>query len=69
MSHSLLSARSHTHVKIVVVALLGATLVVLGAIAAHVNTDRSLARMQAHMPVVQAAKPVTYTGQSDTAVR
>ena len=69
MSHSLLSAGPQTHVKIVVVALLGATLVVLGGIAAHVNTNRSLARVQAHAPVVQAAKPVNYTGERGSAIR
>jgi hypothetical protein len=69
MSHSLLSASPHTHLKIVVVALVGAILVVLSGIAAHVNTNRSLARVQAHAPVVQTAKPVSYTDRSGTAVR
>ncbi len=69
MSHSLLNASPHTHLKIVVVALVGAILVVLSGIAAHVNTNRSLARVQAHAPVVKAAKPVNYTGQGGTAVR
>jgi len=69
MSHSLLSARSQTHVKIVVVALLGAILIVLGGIAAHVNTNRDMARLQAHAPVIKAAKPVNYGGQSETLVR
>jgi cytochrome oxidase Cu insertion factor (SCO1/SenC/PrrC family) len=69
MSHSLLSANSQTHVKIVIVALVGAILVVLGGITAHVNASRDIARLQAHAPVVKAAKPVSYTGQSGTAVR
>ena len=69
MSHSLLSASSHTHVKVVVVALVGATLVVLVGIAAHVNTNRSLNQMQAHAPVVQATKPANYTGHGGTAIR
>ena len=69
MSHSLLTARPHTHIKIVVVALVGAIVIVLSGIAAHVNTNRSLAHMQAHAPVVQAAKAVNYTGQRATAIR
>ena len=69
MSHSLLIASPHTHVKIVVVALVGAILIVLGGIAAHVNTNRDIARLQAHAPVVKAVKPVNYGGQSETLVR
>jgi len=69
MSHSLVNASAQTHVKIVVLALLGAILIVLGSITAHVNQSRNLATVQAHAPVVKAAKPVNYTGQSGTAVR
>jgi hypothetical protein len=67
MSHSLLSARTPTHVKIVVVALLGAILIVLGGIAAHVNAHPDTAEL--HAPVIKAAKPVAYTGRSETLVR
>ena len=69
MSHSLLRAPPQTHVKIVVLALVGAILIVLGSITAHVNQSRDLARLQAHAPVVKAAKPVSYTGRSTAAVR
>ena len=69
MNHSLLNASPQTHVKIVVLSLLGAILIVLGSITAHVNQSRELARLQAHAPVVKAAKPVDYTGGSTTAVR
>jgi hypothetical protein len=69
MSHSLLNASPQTHVKIVVLALVGAILIVLGSITAHVNQSRDLARLQAHAPVVKAAQPVNYTGRSTTAVR
>ena len=69
MSHSLLSARPQTHVKIVVLALVGAILIVLGTITAHVNQSHGVAGLQPHAPVVKAAKPVTYTGRSTTAVR
>ena len=67
MSHSLLTASSHTHVKIVVVALVAAILVVLGGITAHVNASRDMAGL--HAPVVKAATPVNYTGQGGTLVR
>jgi hypothetical protein len=69
MSHSLLSASPHTHVKIVVLALVGAILIVLGSITAHVNQSHDMARLQAHAPVVKAAKPVNYSGASGTLVR
>jgi hypothetical protein len=69
MSHSLLSANSQTHVKIVVVALVGAILVVLGGITAHVNASRDIARLQAHAPVVKAVKSANYAGQSGPSVR
>jgi hypothetical protein len=69
MSHSLLSASSHTHVKIVVVALVAAILLVLGGITAHVNAGRDMAGLHTQASVIKAAQPVTYTGQSDTLVR
>jgi hypothetical protein len=64
MSYSLLNASSQTHLKIVVVALVGAILVVLGGITAHVNAERDIARLHAHAPVVKATKSVTYSGES-----
>jgi hypothetical protein len=64
MSYSLLNASSQTHLKIVIVALVGAILIVLGGITAHVNAGRDVARLHAHAPVVKAAKSVTYTGDS-----
>jgi hypothetical protein len=69
MSHSMLNASPQTHVKIVVLALLGAILVVLGSITAHVNQSRDLAGLQAHAPVVKAAKPVNYTGRDRPVIR
>jgi cytochrome oxidase Cu insertion factor (SCO1/SenC/PrrC family) len=69
MSHSLLHASPRTHVKIVVVALVGAILVVLAGIAAHVSSNRDIARLQAHAPVVKAGKPLSYTDQGGAAVR
>jgi hypothetical protein len=69
MSHSLLRASPQTHIKIVVVALVGAILAVMAGIAAHVNTSRSIARMQVHAPVVHAGKPVSFTDQGRPIVR
>jgi hypothetical protein len=69
MSHSLLNTNSQTHVKIVVVALVGAILVVLGGITAHVNASRDLARLQSHATVVKAVKSANYAGQSGPSVR
>ena len=69
MSHSLLSASPQTHIKIVVLALLGAIVVVLGSIGAHVNQSREMARGQAHVPVVKPLKPITYSGQGNAVIR
>ena len=69
MSHSLLRASPHTHLKIVVLALVGAILIVLGGIAAHVNASRDLARLHVHTPVAKAAKPVSFTGQGGIVIR
>jgi hypothetical protein len=69
MSHSLLTARPHTHIKIVVVALVGAIVIVLSGIAAHVNTNRTLAQMHARTPVVQATKAANYTGRVEPVIR
>ncbi len=69
MSHSLLRASRHTHLKIVILALVGAILIVIGGIAAHVNANRDMARVQGHAPVAKASKSVSYTGQSDAVIR
>ena len=63
MSHSLLHASPRTHVKIVVVALLGAILAVLAGIAAHVSAPSEIAgvQAQAQAPVVKAGKPASYS--------
>lgn len=69
MSHSLLTADRGTHVKIVVVALVGAILVVAAGIAAHVSANSEMVQVQTHGPVLKAGKPVSYTGRSDPVVR
>jgi hypothetical protein len=69
MNHSLLNASPQTHVKIVVLALVGAILIVLGSITAHVNASHDTAQAQAHGPGVKAGKPVTYSGRDRTVIR
>jgi hypothetical protein len=69
MSHSLLSASPQIRVKIVILALVGAILIVLGSITAHVKANHDLARVQTHMPVVKAAKPMTYSERDKTVIR
>jgi hypothetical protein len=69
MSHSLLSASPRTHVKIVIVALVGAIMVVIAGIAAHVSANRDIARLQAHAPVIKASKLLNYSNQGRTLVR
>jgi hypothetical protein len=69
MSPSLLNASPQTHVKIVVLALVGAILIVLGSITAHVNASHGVAQGQAHAPVVKASKPVTYSTRDKTVIR
>jgi hypothetical protein len=69
MSHSLLTADRGTHVKIVVVALVGAIMVVVASIAAHVSASGEIARLQAHAPVLKAGKALNYTDQGGAAVR
>jgi hypothetical protein len=66
MDHSLLTASRTTHVKIVVVALLGAILVVSVGIAAHVGAISSDARPAS---VLKAGQPLTYTGHDGALVR
>jgi len=69
MTPSLLNASPQTHVKIVILALVGAILIVLGSITAHVNATPDMARAQAHAPVVKASKTVIYSGRERTVIR
>jgi hypothetical protein len=69
MSHSLLHASSRTHLKIVVLALVGAILVVLTGIAAHVSANGDVARLQTQAPVVKAGQPASYTDRGSAAIR
>jgi hypothetical protein len=66
MDHSLLTASRTTHVKIVVVALLGAILVVSIGIAAHVGGTPSAVLAPT---VVKAGQPATFTKDNRTLAR
>jgi redox-regulated HSP33 family molecular chaperone len=70
MTHSLIGADRNTHLKIVVVALVGAIAVVFVGITARV-TDTGSLTVQARTdgPVLKAGKPATFTGNETTAVR
>jgi hypothetical protein len=66
MDHSLLTASRTTHVKIVVVALLGAILVVTVGIASHLGATGSSAVAPG---VVKAGEPAAYSNRDDALVR
>ena len=69
---SLLTADPMTHLKIVVVSLVFATLVAGIGIAARVTdgtTTGFAARLDATAPVIKAAKPVTAAVSDDTTIR
>jgi hypothetical protein len=66
MNHSMYSADRATHLKIVVVALIAATLVAGIGIAARVS-DSNMATASA--PVLKAGQPVIITSTGDSAVR
>jgi hypothetical protein len=70
MNHSLVTADRSTHVRIVMVALVGALLVVGVGITARLTAgDNVTARLETHGPVMKAGKPVTVTSSDDTMVR
>ena len=70
MNHSMFSVDRPTHVKIVVVALLGATLVAGIGIAARMSgRDAGATRIEAHMPVIKAGAPVTVSSSETRAIR
>jgi hypothetical protein len=69
MEHSLITAGRTTHLKIVLVALVGATVVVAAGIAGHVSAGDTSARLPAVGQVIKAGKPVTYTSQDRSMLR
>jgi hypothetical protein len=75
MNHSIATADRGTHLKIVVVALVGAIMVVCVGITARLaQTDTAVAGAQpaqnvVKVGVVKATKPVTVSSTSTTAVQ
>lgn len=72
MNHSIATADRNTHVKIVVVALIGAIMVVAVGIAAHIRASGiELAGVDPRPPakVVKANQPVVWTSRDGSAVR
>jgi hypothetical protein len=68
MTHSLIGADRNTHLKIVVISLIAATLLVGVGISARV-ADSATEQLQATGPVLKAAKPAMWTGTETAAIR
>jgi hypothetical protein len=70
MTHSLIHADRGTHCKIVALALIGALLVVMAAVAAKLaGSDAEMARLQARATVVKAGEPAVAAALDQKAVR
>lgn len=71
MNHSLYSADRATHLKIVVVALVAATVVAGIGVAARIAGADRLAgpQIEAKVPLVKVGPTVTATGAEDRAIR
>ncbi len=72
MNHSIYGADRLTHLKIVVVALIGAVLVAgVGVAASNTTSEPSVvtARAQGYGPVVKAGKPVVMTSREASSIR
>ena len=71
MNHSIYSADRTTHLKIVVVALIGATLVAGVGIAARIAGSRTSesAQVEAMIPLLKAGAPMTFTSREAPTIR
>jgi hypothetical protein len=72
MNHSMYGADRHTHIKIVVVALIGATVVAGVGIAARETGTASgiaTARNQDLVPVIRAGHPIVVGGREISTIR
>ena len=71
MNHSMYSADRATHLKIIVVALIGAILVAGIGIAARVtdSATTATARLKTDGPIIKAGQPVIITSNDGSAVR
>jgi hypothetical protein len=68
MDYSLLRANRTTHLKIVAVSLVAATLVVIVGLTAR-TTDINTGRVQTSDPILRAGQPATFAGQELSTVR
>jgi hypothetical protein len=68
MQHTLITASRTTHLKIVVVALVGAILVVAAGIGLHQQDVQQSSRASETI-VVKAGHPMTYTRQDGSVIR
>jgi hypothetical protein len=68
MNHSFYSVDRTTHLKIVVIALIGATAIAGIGIAAHSNADESLARTE-RAGIIKPGKPAMMASSIQLAVR
>ena len=68
MSHSLLGADRNTHLKIVAVALISATLIVAVGVRGRI-TDTATATAGIDGPALKAGKPSTYSSSEANSVR
>ena len=72
MNHSIITADRTTHLKIVVVALIGATVVAGVGIAARVADTQpgtAIAAFKPDIPVIKAGQPIAISRSETTAVR
>lgn len=70
MNHSIRSADRATHLKIVVVALIGATLVAgIGIAARASNHAAEHGRIEALIPVIKAGGPIAVSSSGTATVR
>jgi hypothetical protein len=72
MNHSIYSADRSTHLKVVVLALVAATAVLVGTITARVgasDTSSQTASVKIHGPVVKAGAPVVVTATDSQVTR
>jgi hypothetical protein len=69
MNHSMYSADRATHLKIVVVALVAATLVAGIGIAARLTDSNTATALKANGPVLKAGQPVVVTSHEGSTVR
>jgi hypothetical protein len=70
MSHSIQGADRLTHLKIVVVALIGATAVAgIGIAARDRAPDPDVATAQVHGPIIKAGQPVVMSQGAPSSIR